>query len=206
MSLTQTSSNKDIVLKKIKKDKGIHKINALDLFDMPITNEIRKMVKMTLAVNYRLEPKSNAYNYDLLFSQIEAAGWNAVRLKVVLEYFLRNKLYSTWTIADWFQYEQPLYPYSWYMDMLQKNGKEINNELVSYKIEGHMFYAKKGDITVDLPYETINLIEYEDISKLKNKYRLKFGCEPKNLDKMIELYRENGYNYVLKQIMGEDYV
>lgn len=201
-SLTQIVSSKELLLNKIVKEKGINPINALDLFDIPIDEQVRRYVKMALTVNYRLEPGANEYNYDLLFSQIEQAGWNAIRLKTTLDYFLQNKLYSTWTVADWFQYKQTLYPYSWYMDMIQKHGKNINKELVSYKINGFMYYCKKGDITIDLPYEKIDLAEYEDIQKLKNKYRLTLGTEPKDINKMIELYRKYGYDYVSDMIRG----
>lgn len=50
------------------------------------------------------------------------ADWTEERFKRTMNWFLANKCYPSWTIADWFQYDVKLYPISWMNKEIGKMG------------------------------------------------------------------------------------
>jgi len=48
-----------------------------------------------------------------LFAMMNDEGWTEYRFQETFKWFLKNKLYPAWTIADWFQYGVKVYPAAW---------------------------------------------------------------------------------------------
>jgi len=96
-------------------------INGLDLIDSPlISSETFKKGAILLEQNFGIDyPKEK---FDMLFTMIKEEGWTEYRFMQTLKWFLKNKRYSSWTIADWFDFGVRLYPYEWYLEQQAKAG------------------------------------------------------------------------------------
>jgi hypothetical protein len=125
-------------------------INFLDLIDsQPVDSVDFAKAKQFLKSNYGVqydEPK-----FVLLFDIIKEEKWSSARFQKTLIWFLKNKKYPSWTVADWFEYGEKLYPYSWYLEQIN-NGTSADN-LEGYRINGVVLWKLKDG--QDLPFEKI---------------------------------------------------
>ncbi len=87
----------------------------------------------------------------MLFEMIQEDNWTSERLKRTVKWFLKNKKFPNWTIADWFEFGIKLYPYSWYKEQLSKGIK--HEEMEAYRINGKILWKMKDDL--ELPFEKI---------------------------------------------------
>ena len=130
-------------------------INALDLIGSKASSyEIMKaeeLLKLNYGVDYSKE------KFTMLWEMIVEEGWTNERLKATVKWFLKNKKYATWTIADWFEYSVKLYPYSWYLDQIQQFGGSVNQQIEKYKVNGIVLYRYNDGSR--LPFEYLGLVE-----------------------------------------------
>jgi hypothetical protein len=119
-------------------------INALDLIGGKAKPEeifkSEELLKMNYGVEYPQE------KFTMLWDMIREEGWTNERLKQTVKYFLKNKKFATWTIADWFDYGVKLYSYSKYLEELMQKGASFNNEIEWFKIDGVPFWKYKDGI------------------------------------------------------------
>ena len=129
-------------------------INALDLIGSKATPDdfikAEVLIKTSFGVKYTKE------KFSLLWELILEEGWTKERLNQTVKYFLKNKKFATWTIADWFDYTIKLYPYSWYLDQIHQFGSSANKTIERYRIQGKVLYRYyDGNI---LPFEYLGII------------------------------------------------
>ena len=96
-------------------------INALDLIDSEPLNSIEftKSCAM-LQANYGTEYSQE--KMSLLYSMMKDEGWSLERFNRTVKWFIKNKPFPAWTVADWFQYGVKLYPHEWYMQQQSEAG------------------------------------------------------------------------------------
>ncbi len=123
--------------------------NALDLIGEPVTAsdllKAEEFIKLNYGIDYQPE------KFSLLWEMIIEAKWSKERLNRTLKWFLKTKKYPNWTISDWFEYEIKLFPYAWYLEMINKGYK--HEDMCAYRINGKSFY-KLNDLN-ELPFERI---------------------------------------------------
>lgn len=123
-------------------------VNALNLIGSKVSKadilKTEEMLKINFGVNY---PKEK---FTLLWKMILEEGWTDYRLQETVKYFLKNKKYPNWTIADWFDYGENLYNYHSYLEHLEQNSK-LNEQIVWYKVNDVRVW--KFDDGVNLPFE-----------------------------------------------------
>lgn len=88
----------------------------------------------------------------MLAEMIVEDGWSEYRLRQTLKWFLKNKKFATWTIADWYDYGVKLYPYSWCLEKISKGVPQ--SDMDGYRVGGQVLWKMKDGI--DLPFEKIN--------------------------------------------------
>ena len=88
--------------------------------------------------------------FTMLWEMIIEDKWTKERLQSTLKWFLKNKKFPSWTIADWFDYDVKLYPHSWYRKNITEGVKD--SDMQGYKINGQTLWCLKG---ADLPFEKI---------------------------------------------------
>lgn len=106
--------------------------------------DAEELLKMNFGMDYP------AQKFSMLWDMIIEEGWTKERLKSVLKWFLKNKKFPSWTIADWFDYDVKLYPYSWYQQKISEGAKD--SDMQGYKINDKVLWCLKG---VDLPFEKV---------------------------------------------------
>lgn len=125
--------------------------NALDLFGEELIAEdilkAEEMLKLNFGVEYSQE------KFSMLWDMIQEEGWTRERLMWTVKHFLKTKKFPNWTIADWFDYDVKLYPYTWYMQQVNEFGGVVNDQLEIFKINGTFLYRYKDG--TDLPFERI---------------------------------------------------
>ena len=130
-------------------------VNVFDLIGEPVTKKdlikAEEFLKMNYGVDYPAE------KFVMLWQMIAEEGWTTKRLQSTLKWFLKHKKYPNWTIADWFDYEVKVYPYSWYLKQVKEFGKEVNKQIEKYKINGKVFFCYSD--TERLPFEYLGLID-----------------------------------------------
>lgn len=110
-------------------------VNALDLIqsesvDSQAFNTAIATMQEVFGTDYSQEKIS------ILFEMIREEGWTEERFKRTFKWFLKNKKFGTWTIADWFDYRVDIHPYSWYLEQVNQFGREINKRIEWYRIDG----------------------------------------------------------------------
>jgi hypothetical protein len=89
----------------------------------------------------------------LLVDMIREDGWTEERFQRTLKWFLKNKPFPAWTVADWFSFSVKVYPYSWYLEQVSKNGGGVNKQIETYRINGvTVFRYADGQ---ELPFEKL---------------------------------------------------
>ena len=119
-------------------------INALDLIDSPpATTASLQTAVAVMQANYGTEyaPEKIA----LLFDMIRDEGWSEARFNRTLKWFLKNKPFPSWTIADWFSFSVKVYPLEW------TYGKS-RNEYEGYELpEGVTVYKPIDGVKLPFP-------------------------------------------------------
>lgn len=118
-------------------------INALDLIPSePMKPETFASAIAILQANFGMEysPEKTA----ILFDMIRDEMWSEERFNRTFKWFLKNKRYAAWTIADWFDYGVKVYPYSW---MLKQafDGVDSAKSLECYELPDGQFVWKMRD-------------------------------------------------------------
>jgi hypothetical protein len=106
-------------------------------------------MKALLEMNYGVEYPEE--KFMMLFEILQEENWSSERLRQTVKWFLKNKKYPNWTIADWFEYGEKLYPYSWYQKQISEGVK--HEDLQGYKINGKVFWKLKDG--KELPFEKV---------------------------------------------------
>jgi hypothetical protein len=134
-------------------------VNALDLIPSePVSSDTLAKAELYIKLNFGIDyPREK---FAILFEQIDEAHWSEERFRRVFNWFLRTKKYSSWTIADWFEFGIKLYPYSWYSEQVNKCGKSVNNDIEVYDL-GNKVYGYKYIDGNTLPFPRRKIGEKE---------------------------------------------
>ena len=133
-------------------EKGVNALNLIG--DKATPGEILKaeeLIRLNYGVDYPRE------KFSILWEMIREENWTSERLRSTLKWFLKNKKFPNWTIADWFDYSVRLYPHSWYLDQIYQYGSKVNQKIERYKINKIILYKYADDVT--LPFEYLGLVE-----------------------------------------------
>lgn len=132
-------------------------INALSLIDSPPveTTTLTKAIA-TLQANY-----GTSYSPEkimLLFEMVRDEHWTEEQFTRTFKWFLKNKPFPAWTIADWFQYGVKVYPYAWYLRQQNEAGPHVDvlKKMDRYRLPDGttVFKWKDGEV---LPFERIDI-------------------------------------------------
>ena len=126
--------------------------DALALIGESVTAQDCAQAESMLKMNYGIDYPKEKMN--MLWSMIKEEGWSAEKLKATVKWFMKNKRYPNWTIADWFDYKVKLYPYSWYLKQVNEFGGDVNEQIERYRINGKVFYRYMDG--TELPFEKLN--------------------------------------------------
>jgi hypothetical protein len=125
-------------------------INALDLIPSePVSTKTFSKSFAILQANYGTEYSQE--KMALLFDMINDDGWSEERFTRTLKWFMKNKPFPSWTIADWFSHSVKVYPKSWY-DEQCVNGK--GGEIETYLLDDKTYVYKFRD-GVTLPFTLV---------------------------------------------------
>jgi len=124
-------------------------INALTLIGEPATGKDFLKAEAFLKLNYGTEYPEE--KFQMLWEMLVEEKWTAEQLMRTTKWFLKNKRYPNWTIADWFDYGVKLYPGSWYLANIAKGIPDKDME--AYRVNGVVLW-KLNDGEV-LPFERV---------------------------------------------------
>lgn len=124
-------------------------VNALALIDSPpVAPATITKALVILEQNFGAEVSKN--KAELLFDMVTEDGWSEKRFDLTFKWFLKNKPYPSWTIADWFSYGVKLYPEAWYRQQCRE-GMDVRKQMDRYKLaDGVIGYKWKDGIDVPL--------------------------------------------------------
>lgn len=127
-------------------------VNALALLDSPpVSASTITKALIIIEQNFGAEVAKN--KAELLFDMVTEDGWSEKRFDMTFKWFLKNKPYPSWTIADWFSYGVKLYPQQWYFEKCTQ-GRNVLKEMDRYKLaDGVIGYKWKDGI--ELPLEKL---------------------------------------------------
>lgn len=130
-------------------------MDALGLIDSPpVTTQTFTRAMALLEANYGTE--YNSEKAALFFDVVREEKWSEERFLRTLRWFLKNKPFPAWTIADWFQYGVKVYPYEWYLKQQHGAGPMVNvlKQMDRYRLpDGTVVYRwKDGE---ELPFEKV---------------------------------------------------
>lgn len=122
-------------------------VNALDLADSPeVSTETFAKSMAILQANFGAE--FNRERVSVLFDLIRKDGWSETRFTAVVEWFLKNKRFPTWTIADWYDYGIKVYPEAWYRKRCTESYNPLPH-LDRYRLpDGTIVYREKDGQTI----------------------------------------------------------
>lgn len=127
-------------------------IDALDLIESdPVQPATFTKAIAILQANYGTEYSQE--KVAVLFDTIRGENWGEERFQRTFKWFLKNKPFPAWTIADWFSFSVKVYPYSWYLEQVSKSGGGVNKQIETYRIDGvTVFRYADGQ---ELPFEKV---------------------------------------------------
>lgn len=127
-------------------------VNAFDLIpSKQVTAETFIKAAAYLQQAYGVEYP--AEKFSILFDLIREENWTEERFNRTVKWFLKTKYNQAWTIADWWQYNVKLYPFSWVRQHCHKNGlREVDFicTLDVYMVDGIRLYKQKDGIELPL--------------------------------------------------------
>jgi len=124
-------------------------INALDLIGEPVQVSDCLKAEEFLKLNYGVDYPEE--KFTMLWEMIREEKWTTARLNNTLKWFLKNKTFPNWTIADWFDYDVKLYSYSWYQEQIHKGVKD--SDIQGYRINEKVLFKLKDN--TELPFEKV---------------------------------------------------
>jgi len=128
-------------------------VNALDLIDSPpVSVDTFKKARAILEASFGKE-YSDA-KMAVFFDLIRDEAWSEVKFNRTLKWFLKNVPFPEWSIANWFQYAVKLYPYSWYLEQVVKNGASVNKQIETYRLPDGVIGFRYAD-GQELPFEKL---------------------------------------------------
>lgn len=128
-------------------------MNALDLIPgEQVSGVTLAKAKVFLKQNYGLEYSEE--KFAMLFQMIDEERWTEERFKRTFSWFLKNKKFPSWTIADWFEFGIKVYPYAWYLQQIDKQGREFNRSIDWYRLPDGTLVCKPKDGN-DLPFQRV---------------------------------------------------
>ena len=133
-------------------------VNALDLIgSKPVSSVSLAAGKVLLQQNYGIEiPKEK---WMMLVSRILDEQWTEERFQMTLSWFIQNKKYPSWVVADWFDFGIRLYPFAWVRKHCKDNGIRedhfIATQLDVYLVNGVRCYKYKDGVTLQLEREQV---------------------------------------------------
>ena len=128
-------------------------LNGLVLIDSPpVRPQTFTEAIAILQANFGTEyaPEKTA----ALFDMIRDDDWSEERFTRTFKWFVKNKPFAAWTIADWFQYGVKLYPYAWYLRQQSDAGPDriVLKKMDVYQLSPGVFgYKWKDGETLPLP-------------------------------------------------------
>jgi hypothetical protein len=155
-------------------------INALSLVDSPrVSSATFTAARAVLQANFGTEYADA--KMALLFDLIRDDNWTEYQFNETLKWFLKNKPFPAWTVADWFSYGVKLYPHSW---MVKEMMNDRGMDGIEIYLVGGAFLFKRVD-GVTLPMKRVPFV--------KGRIEWCEGCDA-NFD--AERYEKcNGDNY-----------
>ena len=130
--------------------------NGVSAFDLvksePVKETSLAFAKEVLEQNFGT-PIPNA-KWMMLCQRIIEEDWSEERFKRTLNWFIDNKRFPSWVVADWFDYNVKLFPFQWVRQHCHKNGlREVDfiRTLDVYMVDGIRLYKMKDGI--ELPLE-----------------------------------------------------
>lgn len=132
--------------------------NGVDAFAIIGGELVKKETLATakLFVEQNLGSEIPKEKWMILCELIVEANWSEEKFQRTVKWFLLNKCYPAWTIADWFQFNIKLYPFAWVREACRKSGQsevEFIKTLEVYLVDGIRLYMQKDG--TDLPLEKI---------------------------------------------------
>lgn len=112
------------------------------------------MVKAKLVLEQNFGVEFSNEKWLLLAEMIDEEGWTEERFWRTFKWFLKNKKFPAWTIADWFEFGIKIYPYSWYLSQVNEFGGRVNEEIERYKLPNDVIGYRYAD-GEDLPFEKL---------------------------------------------------
>lgn len=129
-------------------------VNALDVIPSnPVEEKTLAEAKEMLEQNFGTAiPDAK---WMMLCQRIIEEDWSEQRFKRTLKWFLENKRFPSWTIADWFDYNVRLYPIQWMNAEIHKMGNPPKawERFDRYRLDGVVLCKHKDG--VELPLEKI---------------------------------------------------
>ena len=128
-------------------------VNALDLIGGRVADDTLTDAKYLIEQNYGTEYSDR--KWIMLAQMIVDDGWTEERFKQTFKWFLKNKRFSAWTIADWFDFGVKLYPIEWMKREIAKMGNPEGawKKFDRYRVNGVVLCKLKDG--VELPLEKI---------------------------------------------------
>ena len=101
----------------------------------------------------------------LLFDMIRDEEWSEERFNRTFKWFLKNKPFPSWTIADWFSYGVKVYPVEW------THGKSLS-DYEGYELPGgvNVFKPKDG-VTLPFPEATMRCLSCQMKLPISQKHK-----------------------------------
>lgn len=90
----------------------------------------------------------------MVVEMIRDEAWTEERFQRTFKWFLKNRFFPAWTIADWFAFGVKLYPYSWYLEQINKNGASVTKQIECYRVAEGVLGYKYAD-GQDLPFPKV---------------------------------------------------
>ena len=124
--------------------------------------EAEALLSMNYGVDY---PRQK---FMMLWNMLKEDNWTAERLKATVKWFLKHKKFATWVIADWYEYDVKIYPYSWYLEQI-KNGVR-NEEIEMYEYNGVTVFKLKDGTELPPAYQKKALNKEKEENQTNTEY------------------------------------
>jgi hypothetical protein len=148
-------------------------VNALTLIPSPpLTEQTLTRAIILLEANFGVE-----YSQEkilLLFRCMKEDNWTEERFMRTFGWFIRNKPFATWTVADWYTWSGiRVYPYEWMLEQVHKFGGGVNSSLERYLLPDGKTLVYKYKDGQELPLEkwdrTKSVIKETDFIRYKTE-------------------------------------
>jgi len=131
-------------------------VNGLDLIPSETVSG-RDLIEATEILERNFGVRYDKQKIVDLFNIVKHEGWTAERFRRTFLWFLKNKRFPAWTIADFFDYQVPVFPYEWYLKQQNEAGpyRDVRLEMDAYRLPDGKTIVYKWKDGVELPFELI---------------------------------------------------